>query len=289
MPTIVASNSAELAAALRAPVAGTTIELTSGSYTLSIRSKDLAGTVITAADGATASFSSVSLQSASHLTFDGVDFLDRSGTGKPFVVANSTDVTIRDATVDGLTPNGYGVGNGLWISNNNGFTLEDSRITDFQTGAWVGGNTDLVIRDNSFSNITLDGMIIGRTHNALFSGNTIDLHSTPGLRHSDGMQFYNSGENAPSTDVTVEDNIIRTHNKQSHGIYMGNAIANETRQHQRLLPGRADPRKHHPARRRVRHRLGADQRPDHSRQHHPARHRGDAGQRPRQRPAHPRP
>ena len=40
----------------------------------------------------------------------------------------------------------------------------------------------------------------------------IDMNSTPGLKHSDGMQFWNTGSNNPSSDLVIADNVIRTHN-----------------------------------------------------------------------------
>ena len=84
------------------------------------------------------------------------------------------------------------------------------------------------MRNNTFDNIKWDGIIAGQLNGARFVGNDIDLHSTPGLRHSDGMQFWNTDVNKPSRDLLIQDNEIQTHNKLSHGIYMANAVANQT-------------------------------------------------------------
>jgi hypothetical protein len=75
-------------------------------------------------------------------------------------------------------------------------------------------------------NMGLDGIGGGDVHNALISGNWISLKIPPGQKHSDGIQFWNVARNENSTNLTIEDNKIRAHNQQSHGIYMANAAAN---------------------------------------------------------------
>lgn len=227
MPTVVVSSSSALLSALKSATANTRIELTSGTYTINTRSQDFSGAVVTAAAGADVAFSKVTLNNVSHLTFERVAFEGPDGQGKPFVIAGSTDIAIRNATIDGADRNGYGSGHGLWISNNRGFTLENSQVTDFQTGLWIGGNTDVTIRGNSISNISLDGMIVGRVHDAVFANNTIDLNVPAGTKHTDGMQFYNSVTNDPLSDVLISGNVIHTHNTASHGIYMANGLADQ--------------------------------------------------------------
>ena len=232
MATVAVSNSTQLSQALRNAGPDTRIELASGTYTLSSRGGDFHGATITAATGAEVSFSQVTLNSVSHLTFDNVDFIDQAGNDdKLFVMASSSDVTIRNASFEGLSDGaGYGRGVGLWVNKTTGFTLENSQISDFTTGSWLGAITDLTVRGNTYTDISLDGMIVGGIHGGLFADNEIDLHVPSGVNHTDGMQFYNSGANSsgandPLTDLVIRDNHIETHNKASHGIYMANALA----------------------------------------------------------------
>ncbi len=184
--------------------------------------------MIAPAAGADVAFSKLYLYSVKHLSFTGVDFLGRPGESKPFVVAKSVDVAIHDATFDGHTANGYGAGHGLWLSKTNGFTLADSRVHDFATGLWIAGTSNLIVSGNALSNISQDAMIVGGVHKAVFAENTISLHVPPMTKHTDGMQFYNSGSNNPLRDVVIRDNQIATHNGASHGIYMANGLANST-------------------------------------------------------------
>ena len=123
---------------------------------------------------------------------------------------------------------GYGEGRGLHAGQNVGFTFENNTMHGFSTGAFLVGSDDIVFRNNTLSNIMWDGRMVGQIDGGRIVGNTIDMNSTPGLRHSDGMQFWNTGNNNPSSDLVLEDNVIRTHNAQSHGIYMANAVANST-------------------------------------------------------------
>ena len=71
MATVRVSSSSQLLSALKSAGSGTTIELTSGTYSLATRSGDYHGAVITEAAGAKVTFSDVELRSSSHLTFAG--------------------------------------------------------------------------------------------------------------------------------------------------------------------------------------------------------------------------
>jgi hypothetical protein len=161
------------------------------------------------------------------LTFEKVDFIDRVGT-KAFVIASSTDITLRRIHVDGVETGDYGTGTGLWISKNHGFTLENSLVQDFKTGLWIQSTTDLTVSGNTIRDISLDGMIVGRVHDAYFIDNHVSLHVPAGTKHSDGMQFYNSEVNDPISNMVVRDNLIETNNRASHGIYLANGLADDT-------------------------------------------------------------
>ena len=70
-------------------------------------------------------------------------------------------------------------------------------------------------------------MIIGHVHAATISGNSISLKVPNGTKHTDGIQFYNTGTNDPMTNVVVQNNRIETHNQMSHGIYAANGLADD--------------------------------------------------------------
>jgi hypothetical protein len=56
----------------------------------------------------------------------------------------------------------------------------------------------------------------------LLQSNNIDMHAH-GNAHRDGIQFYNQGRTAPSSNITIKGNVIKTDDGQTHGIYFGNA------------------------------------------------------------------
>jgi hypothetical protein len=101
----------------------------------------------------------------------------------------------------------------------------NNRITSFQTGAWIGSTDGLSVRNNTISDIAVDGMLVGHIHDAVISGNSITLDVRSGTKHTDGIQFYNTGTNDPMTNVMVQNNRIETNNTMSHGIYAANGIA----------------------------------------------------------------
>ena len=220
MATVRVSSSSQLLSALKSAGSGTTIELTSGTYSLATRSGDYHNAVITEAAGAKVTFSKVELRSSSHLTFDGVDF-KLPGSTKGVVIANSSDITIRDSNISGPTTLGTV---GIFVNNTDNFSLVNNNVTGFATAIKLSSITGLTVQSNDITNTSWDAMIVGGVHQAVFAGNHISLNTPQGRGHTDGMQFYNTG-GSPLSDVTIRDNVIETHNSSSHGIYMANNVA----------------------------------------------------------------
>jgi hypothetical protein len=224
--TINVSNSTALQSALRSANAGDEIRLAGGEYNLSMQNLSFSGGVtITSASASNAAvFSNINLTRASNLTFDGVELKADAGAGKPFVIRESSNVTIRDSLVDGATEGGYGDGHGLWIAYTDGFTLENTDVRDFNVAGYFLGSDDLAIRNNSFDNIAMDTLILGRVHGVQIANNVIDMNVKGGTKHTDAIQFWNTDDNDPSSNVTVSGNTIRTNNEASHGIYAANGL-----------------------------------------------------------------
>jgi hypothetical protein len=224
MATYNVSSDNELVSALRSADGGDQIRLSSGTYSLSARNLDYSSEVTITGSGA--QFDRINLTNASNLTFDGVDMVASGGVGKPFVFRQTSNVTVRNATVDGVTEGGYGDGHGLWIAHGDDFTLENSTIKDFNVGLYVLSVNGLDIRNNEVSNIARDAMILGRIHDASIADNDISLHTKNGTKHTDGIQLWNTGGNDPASNVSITGNYIATNNSASHGIYAGNGNGN---------------------------------------------------------------
>ena len=176
MATIQVSSSSQLRSALKSAGSGTTIELTSGTYSLSTRGGDFHNAVITEAAGANVTFSKVELRNASHLTFDGVNF-QLPGGQKGIVIADSSDITIRDSNISGPTTQGTV---GIFVNNTDDFTLVNNNVTGFATAIKLSSITGLTVQGNAITNTSWDAMIVGGVHNALFADNDIDLNIPSG-------------------------------------------------------------------------------------------------------------
>ena len=213
------SNSSQLSSALRYASSPTTFELTTGTYSLSLRGGDYHNSVITEAAGANGTFSKVELRGASHLTFDGVNFNLPTAT-KGIVIANSSDITIQNSNISGSTAQNT---KGIFVNHSDDFALVNNNITGFATAIALSDIDGLTVQGNDIHGASWDAMIVGNVHRALFAENDISLNNPAGRLHTDAMQFYNNG-GSPSSDVTIRDNHIET-NGRAHGIYISNADA----------------------------------------------------------------
>jgi Right handed beta helix region len=227
MAIINVANNSQLTSALKSARGGDEIRLAGGEYDLSMRNLSFSSEVtITSANAARpASFEKINLTSVKNLTFDGVDLRGDADESKPFVIRTSSDITIRDAVIDGHTERGYGNAHGIWITYTDGFTLENSSLTDFNVAAYFHNNTDMTIRDNSFGNIAQDAMILGGVHDVLIADNVVEMRVEKGTKHTDAIQFWNTGTNNPASNVTITGNYIATNGEASHGIYAANGLA----------------------------------------------------------------
>ena len=227
MAIISVLNSTALQSALRAANAGDEIRLAGGTYNLSMQGLSFSGevTITSASASDAAEFSSINLTRASNLTFEGVDLKANAGAGKPFVIRESSNITIRDALIDGATEGGFGDGHGLWVAYSDGFTLENTDLRDFNVAGYFLSSDDLAIRNNTFDNIAMDTLILGRVHGVQITNNIIDMNVKGGTKHTDAIQIWNTDDNDPASNVTISGNTIRTNSEASHGIYAANGLA----------------------------------------------------------------
>ena len=161
MAIISVSNNSELASAIRTAGAGDTISLAGGTYSLSVQGEDLSGATISAASGATVTFSHLALTNVQNLTIEDVDF---SGTGRLFDLENSSNVTIRDNDFSG------GGGTGFFAQGSDDITFDNNTIAGYVTGALIKGTVGLSFRNNSISGISLDAIQMSGIQNGTIVG-----------------------------------------------------------------------------------------------------------------------
>ena len=176
MSTIKVANASQLNTALHRVHAGDTIELAGGNYgRLELKGVHFSDevTITSASDSKPAVFAYMHATNVSNVTFDGVDFVTSAASGdggKPFVVNQSDDITIRNAIFDGETESGYGRAHGIWVVRSDHFTLENSTLRDFNVASYFEDQSDLVVRNNTLTNIAWDAMIVGGVHQAPVRG-----------------------------------------------------------------------------------------------------------------------
>ena len=227
--TITVSTAAELMAALAASTGGETILLEGGNYgdfTLSAKSKfdlDLEGVTIKSADPDNpAVFTTMALHGVSNLTIDGVIFDYTFSAGdvsytKPFLVSDSTNITITNSVFDGdvasgvsEVDDGYGYAYGLVVRNSTGVTISDNDFHTWLRGAVFSGSTGLTITGNEVHDIRSDGMDFVAVQDVLIEDNYFhDFRASyDSSDHRDMIQFWTNGSSRPSTDITINSNIF---------------------------------------------------------------------------------
>ncbi len=238
MATITVSTQAQFLASLATVKAGDTIKLAAGNYgsvTLdasqyATRYLKYAGEVKIVSASATdkAVFSKLTVTGATNLTFENIKF-DSTGASQAVVLNSAKSVTIRGATFDGDISGGYGTGVGLKVSQGQNVLIENSTFANFRKGV-EGWKTDgLTIQNSKLQNISYDGIVTGHVQGLKLVGNTIAMNSNPAEDiHRDGIQIYNQGTTAPSSNILISGNKITATDQVTHGIYIDNADARST-------------------------------------------------------------
>jgi parallel beta-helix repeat protein len=93
---------------------------------------------------------------------------DLTCTGNALLV-NGEDI---DIDLNGHTISGNGTGNGITVSASHRVTISGGSITGFQSGIFVGGSTEIVIRDNEFS-ATNQAVLLQATTASIIKHNTV--------------------------------------------------------------------------------------------------------------------
>ncbi|MGR3762374.1 right-handed parallel beta-helix repeat-containing protein (plasmid) [Roseobacteraceae bacterium NS-SX3] len=215
--TISVSSAAELDQALASATGGETILLAAGNYGgLTLRKQFSSEVTIKAADpAAMATLSSLNLNGASNVTFDGIkfDYVYQNGDyhhTRPFQVLNSSDIAIKNALFDGdLDPNGVGFGLGLNVNGSQNVTIADTEFTKWWKGAFLMNSDGVALTGNEVHTIRADGLVFDNTDNVLVEGNYMhDFGALAGANdHRDMIQFQRA-TGSGSSNIVVRDNVF---------------------------------------------------------------------------------
>lgn len=228
--TVYVSNGEELISALANATGGEKILLAGGDYgdlNLFSNRSDFAkfpeNVTIQSVDPANAAkFSGLDLRGVENLTFNSVIFDYEAEPGSPvwdspFKISDSSNISIQDSLFDGdlasgsgEVDNGFPTGNGLAVYNSSGINISGNEFKEFMRGAVFNGVEDLTVSQNDIHTIRSDGMDFADVQNVVIENNNIHdfTVSEKSGDHRDMIQFWTSGTDQPSGNITIRGNIL---------------------------------------------------------------------------------
>lgn len=233
MSDIVVKNQAELLTALKNAKGGETIKLLAGNYgTVNINNYNFASTVniVSADPGSRALLEQLSINGSSNIAVQGLDLIRPASTVETNATLNSVfnsrnisfdDVHIRGALADPTLSSATG----LVIRSSAGVTVTNSTFDHIGSGLNVSGSSDIVLKDNSLSELRRDGMILSAVTRVTIDGNMItNMHPAAG-DHPDFVQFYTNGTTTASSDITVTNNLfLQGSGEAAQGVFMQDEV-----------------------------------------------------------------
>ncbi|MDE3239688.1 MAG: right-handed parallel beta-helix repeat-containing protein [Paracoccaceae bacterium] len=135
----------------------------------------------------------------------------------PFAVINSRDITLRHNRFVGdvargvsAVADGHGYGMGLSVRGSDGVAVRDNDISRFMVGIRVMESANIDVTGNDIHNLRMDGMDVSQVSHIRIADNHIHaFEKAPGSKdHPDMIQFWTAGTKHPTTDVTIENNLL---------------------------------------------------------------------------------
>lgn len=228
------SNAAELQKAVAGAKGGDRILLAGGNYgNVWLLNKSLATDVtIMSADAKNqARIEVLTVKNSSHLVFKSLEI------GRPLKVgeanfalfgifADVSHITLDGVFVHGsLDGNAGNDGNGIGFRDSNHVTVKNSRFEQVGRGLQIGTTTDVLVQNNVFTNIGLDGMNFAEVQRVVIEGNKLsNFFPQPG-DHPDAIQFWTYGTTRVSSDIVIRNNeIFQGDGRGIQGIFLGEEL-----------------------------------------------------------------
>ncbi len=175
-----------------------------------------ADVILISAEPLAASFTSLTIESSSHLVLDGIAVNHILQQGEPdwtagFRIEDADHITIRNAEIsgsaDGVATND---GEGLVILNSSTILVEATLFHDLKYGASISRSDGIIVKDSTFTEIRSDGVRIANARNVAIDSNTF-TNFRPAYElgdHPDMIQVWNSGRNGDMSGITITNNTL---------------------------------------------------------------------------------
>jgi Ca2+-binding RTX toxin-like protein len=219
----VVDSATSLTSALKAAHAGDTIQLASGTYaSFDLRGAFFAqGVTITSQDpNAKAVLTGFDITKSTGLTFANLEFsVNPNGADNPFKVSDSNEIHFANLNVHGsMDGNPQNDQQAFIIRSSTNISVERSEFQQVEIGINQLDNNALVIKDNVFHDLRMDGIRGGGSSNVLVTGNTFHDFYPLASDHGDAIQFWTTNTTASVHDITVTNNTVM---RGAGGLFQG--------------------------------------------------------------------
>lgn len=217
MATIRVTNQTELSAAVKAAKAGDTVVLAAGNYKELLVDDKISATAITFKSESSTNPAVIGYVRA--IRSDGVAFQDLK-VGRQLVTGVDQDYTnmalvqdSKNVAFSGITFFSTGadekyLGRGIFVRDSASVSVKGSDFSHLAVGMCTMTTDGVVVQNNKFHNLRIDGTEFTAVKNVLIDGNDYRDFKSSAIDHPDAIQFWTNGTKQASTDIMISNNVI---------------------------------------------------------------------------------
>lgn len=230
--TVTVSTPDELAQAVRHASGGEVLRLAPGDYgRFNIKSSLARGklfprpvTLVSADPARPAHFTGLRLRGVQNMILDGLvfDYRFRPGEKQHVRLAHISgckNITLRQCLFDGdlaretgTGQDGFPTGYAVVVDKSHSFRLESCTIRKFMRGAVLSDGSNYAVINSDLSLLRSDGINVKEVAGIRIEGNYLHdfLRAYQLKDHADMIQFFSTGAAAPTRDVVIRANVLRS-------------------------------------------------------------------------------
>jgi parallel beta-helix repeat protein len=226
MKTFLVGSSAELMTALKMATGGETILLKAGTYDpVSLRGVNFGDNVtIRSADASNpAVLTGVRMSESSGFSFQNVELAARTAasTYNDFMVSKSSNVHFDQVKIYGPDQDGPLTSAPLMIRDSSNVSVTNSEVTDARYGISMLNSSGITLTGNYFHELRTDGIRGGGNSDVVISDNFFTNFRPEAGDHPDAIQFWTTNTTSSASNITITNNVIsRGDGSTFQGIFM---------------------------------------------------------------------